>query len=322
LSAIPTASVSSSPSIHDSCAPGSLVRDFATGETICSECGLVIDGSIVSDLLKSEQDNPGSGRGAEFWSRDIGDPRAKSGNFGGFSRRDARGRLIPYSNHILFSKRLRFVERNGATTEERSESRIRETLYIVSAALEVPIVVRKRAEKILLEFRESRTTRGRAVALLEIQVIGALVLAHRTMGIPFDTNGAVKKRGVSRPALWRFVAKLKRSVSFPVTPPTASFYVRALTGSIGLSREVAGIAETLLKALPVRPGGRDVGPRTLAAGAVYDASILAGKGRTVVEIARALGVSDASVRIARSAIADEIAKNPADFGAFGWFARK
>ena len=136
---------------------------------------------------------------------------------------------------------------------------------------------------------------------VEEYVAASLVAAIKLNAHPLSMSDVVKKLGVSRQALWRaysnLVEKLKVNRSYgPRSIPKPQMYISRIASKLKLNGEVESLAYRFSYLLVKTGIAQGKPPEALAAAAVYVASILLDDKRNQVTIARAVGVTDATIR--------------------------
>ncbi|ALL00150.1 transcription initiation factor IIB [Pyrodictium delaneyi] len=125
----------------------------------------------------------------------------------------------------------------------------------------------------------------------------AAVVAARIERHPLTMRDVAETLGLSEQDVWRayrrIVTRLKVRVT---TPPKPQMYVSKIASKLGLNGEVEALA-TRFTIMLARTGlAQGKPPEALAAAAVYVSSILLDQKRNQLTVAKAIGVTDATIR--------------------------
>ncbi len=125
----------------------------------------------------------------------------------------------------------------------------------------------------------------------------AAIIASRIEGHPISARDVAEALNVNIQAVWRAYNNIVRKLRVTAaTPPRPSMYVSKIASRLGLSGEVESLALRFTALLERTRLSQGKPPEPLAAAAVYLASTLLDKKRNQLEVARAVGTSDATIR--------------------------
>jgi len=292
------------------CGSQNLIHDHDSGETICSNCGLVLRKQMIDKrpewqawTLEEKISKTRVGAPGFYSVHDRGlSTEIGSRNFG--VSRDAFGRELPIATRTQMWRLRKWqirsrvhaaVDRNLAQAM-RELVRLSDKLYIPDHAKEIAaIIYRKVVEKGLV--------RGRSIIAM---VPAALYVACRMTGISrtlqeisevsAEING-VKVKGHKKDVArcYRFLLE-ELNLRMPAASPL--MYISKITGMTGISGETQGLAAEILREAQTKRATSGKDPKGLAAAVLYIACLKSGdKDRvTQKDIAEAAGVTEVTVR--------------------------
>ncbi|MEF8936351.1 MAG: TFIIB-type zinc ribbon-containing protein, partial [Halovenus sp.] len=253
---------------------GNLVNDAEHGETVCGDCGLVVEENEIDPgpewraFDSSEQDQK---------SR-VGAPTTKMMHDKGLSTnigwqdKDAYGKSLS-SNQRQKMQRLRTWNERFRTrdSKERNLKQALGEIDRMASALGLPENVRETASVIYRRALEEDLLPGRSI---EGVATASLYAAARQAGNPRSLDEIERVSRVDRMELTRTYRYVIRELGLEVKPADPKSYIPRFTSELGLSDEVERQARELLDAArgtEVMSGKSPVG---LAAAAIYAASLL------------------------------------------------
>ena len=278
------------------CDSTNLVHDYDTGETICGDCGLVVNEQMMD---KGPEWRAFTKEEKASRSR-VGVPTSYSVHDKGLSTaisqidRDAFGRKLPLRTRLQMWRLRKWqirsrvhssVDRNLAQAMAELD-RLADKVYISSPTKEkAAVIYRKALDKGLV--------RGRSIAAISA---ASLYAACRGTGTPrtlreISEASLVEKKDVAR--CYRLLLR-ELDVQMPIANPLT--YVSKIAESTGISGRTQGVAIHILrKAREMRASaGKD--PMGLAAAALYIACLQNDEKKTQKDIAEAAGVTEVTVR--------------------------
>lgn len=196
----------------------------------------------------------------------------------------------------LEALRLRKLQRIiESETEDRSVSEAREVIARVSAQAGLPRPCVDDALGIFSKAVNKGLLRGRSV---EVVALACLYIACRRNGTPRSVDELCQYLGVDGGQVMDAAKLLMSSLSIKVPPSDPAMYVRTIGSRLGVDWDV--IKEALKIIRNVRRRGRNVvvgkNPISLAAAAIYMAALARGKGITIKDVAKAVGMSRTTIR--------------------------
>jgi transcription initiation factor TFIIB len=278
------------------CGCRTLVQDYERAELVCNRCGLIIDADFID-------------RGPEWRAFDhdqlmqrsrVGAPMTYTIHDKGLStlidwrNRDSDGKSISSMSRIQFYH-LRIWHRrirvNNA--KERSLAFALSELERMESALGLSRNVRETAAIVYRKAVKKNLIRGRSI---EGVTAAALYAACRQCNIPrtLDEIGEISR--VSRKEIGRTYSSISRELGLKLIPTSPIDYVPRLCSALNLHGEVQSRIIGILEEASEKGliTGRD--PVSMAAAAIYIASILCNERRTQSEIAKVAGVTEVTIR--------------------------
>jgi transcription initiation factor TFIIB len=277
------------------CGSTRIVQDFARGEVACENCGIVLEDQIIdtgpdwrafdAEQRRSKERVGGPltvlqhdlGLGTVMWGRTDAHGKSIRGTDLGRIRRMQR-----------WDRRSRF--KRGA---ERNLAHALTEIRRMGTALDAPRIVMEDAATFYRQAAGRNLIRGRSI---DSVAAACLYAALRGQGVPRSLEeiaqvSKASKREVGR--VYKVVASELRLSMAPVTP--AAFIAR-FGSRLNLSNEVQAKALDLVRGAVEREvvSGKD--PKSIAAGAIYIASVLLGEPRTQKDVSEASGVTEVTIR--------------------------
>jgi transcription initiation factor TFIIB len=275
---------------------GSLRQDSAQGETVCEDCGLVVEEDSI--------DHGPEWRAFNSKDRDqksrVGAPTTKmmhdeglSTNIG-WQNKDAYGNsLSSRQRHKM--KRLRTWNERFRTrdSQERNLKQALGEIDRMASALGLPKNVRETASVIYRRALEENLLPGRSI---EGVATASLYAAARQAGTPRSLDEIATVCRVEKMELTRTYRYVVRELGLEVKPADPESYVPRFASELDLSEEVERQARHLLD--DARTSGIHSGksPVGLAAAAVYAASLLTNEKVTQTEVGTVANVSEVTIR--------------------------
>ena len=275
---------------------GHVVSDAEHGETVCAECGLVVE--------EDEIDRGPEWRAFDASERDqksrVGAPTTKMMHDKGLSTnigwqdKDAYGNTLSSSQRERV-KRLRTWNERFRTrnSKERNLKQALGEIDRMASALGLPETVRETASVIYRRALEEDLLPGRSI---EGVATASLYAAARQAGTPRSLDEIVAVSRVERMELTRTYRYVVRELGLEVKPADPESYVPRFASELALSEEAARRARELLRV--AKEGGRHSGksPVGLAAASIYAAALLANEKVTQSEVSEVTDVSEVTIR--------------------------
>ncbi len=275
---------------------GQLVSDSEHAETVCEDCGLVVDEGEID-------------RGPEWRAFDaaeknqksrVGAPTTKMMHDQGLSTnigwqdRDAYGKALSSRQRQKMQRLRTWNER--FRTRDSKERNLKQALGEIdrmASALGLPENVRETASVIYRRALDENLLPGRSI---EGVATSSLYAAARQAGTPrsLDEIAAVSRVGKDEIArTYRYVA---RELGLEIEPADPTSYVPRFASELELSDETERRARALLetaKEAGIHSGKSPVG---LAAAAVYAAALLTNEKVTQNEVSEVASISEVTIR--------------------------
>lgn len=288
------------------CGANNLVHDNDTGETICSDCGLVLYQQMMN---KGPEWRAFTLEQKSSRSR-VGGPTSYSVHDKGLSTtisqidRDALGRRLPLSTRLQMWRLRKWQIRSRVhSSTDRNLAQAMSELDRLADKVYMPQATKEKAAVIYRKALDKGLVRGRSIAAI---VTASLYAACRGSGTPRSLReiadaSLVNKKDVAR--CYRLLLR-ELDVNMPIADPLT--YI----SKIALKAEVSGVSqgkaiEILRRARHKRIAtGKD--PMGIAAAVLYIACLQNNEKRTQKEIADAAGVTEVTVRNRYKALQKEL----------------
>jgi transcription initiation factor TFIIB len=275
---------------------GAVLADEEHGETVCADCGLVIE--------EDEIDRGPEWRAFDSTERDsksrVGAPttemmhdRGLSTNIG-WQNKDAYGNSLSSSQRQKM-QRLRTWNERFRTRDSR-ERNLKQALGEIdrmASALGLPESVRETASVIYRRALTENLLPGRSI---EGVATAALYAAARQAGTPRSLDEIATVSRVGKTEMTRTYRYVVRELGLEIQPADPEQYVPRFVSDLGLSEEVERTARELLasaREAEIHSGKSPVG---LAAAAVYAAALLANEKVTQSAVGDVANVSEVTIR--------------------------
>ncbi|ELZ60703.1 MULTISPECIES: transcription initiation factor IIB family protein [unclassified Haloferax] len=275
---------------------GHLVTDEEHGETICEDCGLVVEDTVV--------DRGPEWRAFDSAERDsksrVGAPTTKmmhdkglSTNIG-WQNKDAYGKSLSPRQREQMQRLRTWNER--FRTRDSKERNLKQALGEIdrmASALGLPENVRETASVIYRRALNDDLLPGRSI---EGVATSALYASARMAGTPRSLDELEKVSRVDKMELTRTYRYIVRELKLEIKPADPEQYVPRFASELGLSDEAERQARQLLrdaKETGIHSGKSPVG---LAAAAVYAAALLTNEKVTQSEVSTVADISEVTIR--------------------------
>jgi len=275
---------------------GRLVVDDEHGETICGDCGLVVEEDSVD-------------RGPEWRAFDakekdeksrVGAPTTNMMHDKGLSTnidwrdKDAYGNALGAKQRKKMQRLRKWNER--FRTRDSKERNLKQALGEIdrmASALGLPENVRETASVIYRRALDENLLPGRSI---EGVSTAAVYAAARQAGVPRSLDEITEVSRVEKSEIARTYRYVVRELGLEVKPADPESYVPRFASSLELSEESERRARELLqnaKEQGVHSGKSPVG---LAAAAVYAAALLTNEKTTQAAVSEVADISEVTIR--------------------------
>jgi transcription initiation factor TFIIB len=275
---------------------GRLVVDDEHGETVCTECGLVVEEDSVD-------------RGPEWRAFDakekdeksrVGAPTTQMMHDKGLSTnidwrdKDAYGNALGAKQRKKMQRLRKWNER--FRTRDSKERNLKQALGEIdrmASAVGLPENVRETASVIYRRALDENLLPGRSIEGVSTASVYA---AARQAGVPRSLDEITEVSRVEKSEIARTYRYVVRELGLEVAPADPESYVPRFASSLELSEESERRARELLqnaKEQGVHSGKSPVG---LAAAAVYAAALLTNEKTTQAAVSEVADISEVTIR--------------------------
>ena len=275
---------------------GTLVNDAEHGETVCEECGLVVE--------EDEIDPGPEWRAFDSSERDqksrVGAPTTQMMHDKGLSTnigwqdKDAYGNALSSRQREKMQRLRTWNER--FRTRDSKERNLKQALGEIdrmASALGLPENVRETASVIYRRALDEDLLPGRSI---EGVSTAALYAAARQAGTPRSLDEIANVSRVEKMELTRTYRYIIRELNLEIKPADPKSYVPRFASDLDLSEESERRARQLLDAAKEQGVISGKSPVGLAAAAVYAASLLTNEKVTQSEVSEVADISEVTIR--------------------------
>jgi len=275
---------------------GQVVSDEERGETVCADCGLVVE--------EDEIDRGPEWRAFDAAEKDeksrVGAPTTKMMHDDGLSTnigwqdKDAYGQSLSSRQREKMSRLRTWNER--FRTRDSKERNLKQALGEIdrmASALGLPDTVRETASVIYRRALDEDLLPGRSI---EGVATASLYAAARQAGTPrsLDEIDAVSR--VDRDEVARTYRYVVRELNLEIEPADPEQYVPRFASDLDVSDEAEMRARELLRSAKDRGLHSGKSPVGMAAAAVYAAALLTNEQVTQSEVGEVASVSEVTIR--------------------------
>ena len=275
---------------------GSLINDAEHGETVCEECGLVVE--------EDEIDPGPEWRAFDSSERDqksrVGAPTTQMMHDKGLSTnigwqdKDAYGNALSSRQREKMQRLRTWNER--FRTRDSKERNLKQALGEIdrmASALGLPENVHETASVIYRRALDENLLPGRSI---EGVSTAALYAAARQAGTPRSLDEIATVSRVEKMELTRTYRYIIRELNLEIQPADPKSYVPRFASDLDLSEESERRARQLLDAAKEQGVISGKSPVGLAAAAVYAASLLTNEKVTQSEVSEVADISEVTIR--------------------------
>ena len=275
---------------------GQLVADDEHGETVCSDCGLVVAEDSVD-------------RGPEWRAFDaseknkksrVGAPTTNTMHDKGLStnidwrNKDAYGNSLGSRQREKMQRLRKWNER--FRTRDSKERNLKQALGEIdrmASALGLPTNVRETASVIYRRALEEDLLPGRSIEGVSTSCVYA---AARQAGVPRSLDEIADVSRVEKNEIARTYRYVVRELGLEVQPADPESYVPRFASGLELSDEAEHRARSLLKNAKEKGVHSGKSPVGLAAAAVYAAALLTNEKTTQAAVSDVADISEVTIR--------------------------
>ncbi len=277
------------------CGSTNLVKDIEMGESICSDCGLVIRETILD-------------RGAE-WRAFTPQERKSKARAGAPSKyfhfakglptiiridRDASGRPLSAKVRRQMWRLRRWQIRSRVhASKSRNLMMAMNELRRLSEKLHIPSSVQEMAAVIYRKALNKGLVRGRCIAAM---VAGSLYAACRFTKIPRTLNEITEASLRDQKEIARAYRMIVRNLKMKMPIDNPLDYVTKIAEKAGVSSDVEGLAIKIIRDARSKHATMGKDPSGLAAAALYIASKIKKEDITQSRLAEAADLTEVTIR--------------------------
>jgi len=278
------------------CGSANLVHDYDTGETVCVNCGLVLQEQMIDKGPEwrafTQQEKESRSRAGPATSYSVFD-KGLSTTIGRMDR-DALGRKLPLSTRLQMWRLRKWQIRSRVHfSSERNLAQAMSGLDRLSDKLFTRGSVKENAALIYRKALDKNLVRGRSIAAM---AAAALYVACRNSETPrtlreIAETSLVDKKDVAR--CYRLLLR-ELDIQMPIADPMT--YVSKIGERVGIIGQTQGLAFRILREAKKRRLASGKDPMGLAAAALYIACLQSNEKKTQKDIAEAAGVTEVTIR--------------------------
>ncbi|WP_336325872.1 transcription initiation factor IIB [Halovenus sp. HT40] len=275
---------------------GNVVADDEHGETVCTDCGLVIEEDSVD-------------RGPEWRAFDskekdeksrVGAPTTNMMHDKGLSTnidwrdKDAYGNALSGKQRKKMQRLRKWNER--FRTRDSKERNLKQALGEIdrmASALGLPENVRETASVIYRRALDENLLPGRSIEGVSTASVYA---AARQAGVPRSLDEITDVSRVEKSEIARTYRYVVRELGLEVQPADPESYVPRFASSLELSEEAERRARELLQNAKEKGVHSGKSPVGLAAAAVYAAALLTNEKTTQAAVSEVADISEVTIR--------------------------
>jgi transcription initiation factor TFIIB len=275
---------------------GNLVNDSERGETLCRDCGLVVE--------EDEIDRGPEWRAFDAKEKDeksrVGAPttnmmhdKGLSTNIG-WQDKDAYGKQLSSRQREKMQRLRTWNER--FRTRDSKERNLKQALGEIdrmASALGLPENVRETASVIYRRALDEDLLPGRSI---EGVSTSSLYAAARQAGTPRSLDEIANVSRVEKDEIARTYRYIVRELNLEIQPADPESYVPRFASDLELSEESERRARQLLSTAKEQGVHSGKSPVGLAAAAVYAASLLTNEKVTQSEVSEVANISEVTIR--------------------------
>ncbi|MFB6153788.1 MAG: transcription initiation factor IIB family protein, partial [Halodesulfurarchaeum sp.] len=275
---------------------GNLVVDEERGETVCTDCGLVVEEDEIDHgpewrAFDSEEKDQKSRVGAP--TTQMMHDKGLSTNIG-WQDKDAYGRALSSRQRQKMQRLRTWNERfRTRNSKERNLKQALGEIERMASALGLPKEVRETASVIYRRALQEDLLPGRSI---EGVATASLYAAARQMRTPRSLDEVANVSRIDEMEFKRTYRYIVRELSLEVQPADPASYVPRFTSELDLNEEVERRSRELLETAQEKGVTSGKSPVGLAAAAIYAASLLTNQKVTQSQVSDVTNVSEVTIR--------------------------
>jgi transcription initiation factor TFIIB len=275
---------------------GHLVDDAEHGETVCQDCGLVVEEDSIDRgpewrAFDSAEKNQKSRVGAP--TTNMMHDKGLSTNID-WRDKDAYGNSLGSRQRQKMQRLRKWNER--FRTRDSKERNLKQALGEIdrmASALGLPENVRETASVIYRRALDENLLPGRSI---EGVATSAVYAAARQAGVPRSLDEIADVSRVEKSEIARTYRYVVRELGLEVKPADPESYVPRFASALDLSDEAENRARSLLRNAKEKGVHSGKSPVGLAAAAVYAAALLTNEKTTQAAVSEVADISEVTIR--------------------------
>jgi transcription initiation factor TFIIB len=275
---------------------GKLIADSGHGETICEDCGLVVE---VDNVDRGPEWRAFDAKEKNEKSR-VGAPTTNTMHDKGLSTNIDRRNKDAYGNSLGSRQREKMQRlrkwNERFRTRDSKERNLKQALGEIdrmASALGLPDNVREMASVIYRRALNEDLLPGRSIEGVSTSCVYA---AARQAGVPRSLDEITEVSRVDKSEVARTYRYVVRELSLEVKPADPESYVPRFASGLELSDEAEHRARELLRNAKEQGVHSGKSPVGLAAAAVYAAALLTNEKTTQAEVSDVADISEVTIR--------------------------
>ncbi|HZD35826.1 MAG TPA: TFIIB-type zinc ribbon-containing protein [Nitrososphaeraceae archaeon] len=283
----PTASSSNIIYCH-SCKSDSVVSDYLTGETICSNCAEVIsDRQMVMEINPNQKNGMGNPTSLVFPDRGLSTVITTLNT-------DAYGTSLS-QDQISNINKIRYYDK---ISTNRSHIRNLRNAFVIMASIKdkltLPDSIIERAAYYYRKTLDNKLTKGRSIKEM---VVASVYASCKEMNIPRRLDEISDAVNADRIFAGRCYRIMIRELDFDSSIVDATQYIAKIAENAEVSQKTYRIALDILDEVKKNPISYGKDPKALATAALYGGCMIEEQGRvSQTRIAKAGGISVVTLR--------------------------
>jgi transcription initiation factor TFIIB len=277
------------------CGNVNLIMDFENGETVCSNCGLVVEEKNIDTgpewraFTMSEKNNRArTGLGLSYTLYDKGLSTAFKGN------RDSGGKRLSNETRIKMDRLRRYDNRSKFDeTWRRNLSIAMAELDIMSTKLHLPQNIKEQTAILYRKALKMDLIRGRSIdAFVAASIYASCRLSEVPRPLKIITEASSREH-YEIAKTYRLMLK-EMNLKMPIDTPFK--FIPSIASKLRLNRETERKAILILSEAKKRQATAGKDPRGLAAAALYMACMDSDEKRIQRIVAEAAGTTEVTLR--------------------------
>ena len=270
------------------CGGTEFIIDNIRSEKACNACGLVVEENLVDSTIRgTARDKEGNSYGQNGAPKDI------TIHDGGLATTfDVNKGYLKDKGRWIRIRRMHNQTRVGGT-RERNLSRALTELALIISNLSLSKTVKYESASIYRKALDKDLIRGRSINKL---MVATVYIACRQCNVPRTLDEISEGTGVDKKTIGKNYRFLSRELGIKPAVISPNAYVPRFASKLGLSPQVQ------VKSIEIINQAKELGltsgkdPASITAASLYWASLLFGERRTQTEIAKALSVTEVTIR--------------------------